>query len=174
MHVISYKTFFFDRNEFRRLCYFFWQAVKDKDYSLPTNCFPGENCLKFHLRPSSQQGLDLSDKPDVLDVKSIIVETQVLLGIKTLRSGVVEETDPLLSTRTFSTSSSSGLSECNQISRILQAVGACHSEDSYGMSLKGSMESKPDRKDFGVVFIGTGAAIPSKYRNVSSTLINMR
>ena len=29
-------------------------------------------------------------------------------------------------------------------------------------------------KDYEVVFLGTGASIPSKYRNVSSTLINMR
>lgn len=29
-------------------------------------------------------------------------------------------------------------------------------------------------KDYEVVFLGTGASLPSKYRNVSSTLINMR
>ena len=29
-------------------------------------------------------------------------------------------------------------------------------------------------KAFGVVFLGTGASLPSKYRNVSCTLVNIR
>ena len=29
-------------------------------------------------------------------------------------------------------------------------------------------------KDFSIVFLGTGASLPSKYRNVSCTLVNIR
>jgi len=66
----------------------------------------------------------------------------------------------------------------NPVKDILDAVGVpfLNSEDT-GISLKELIRVKSrqvTRKDYEVVFLGTGASIPSKYRNVSSTLINMR
>ena len=44
-----------------------------------------------------------------------------------------------------------------------------------GQVIHGQVKSQEViQKDYEVVFLGTGASIPSKYRNASSTLINMR
>lgn len=95
------------------------------------------------------------------------------------------------SARSLSTSSSAGSRDLirsprrdpfskfrNPIKEMLDAVGVpfLDSEED-GSTLQDFIKFKKrevKHKDYEVVFLGTGASIPSKYRNVSSTLINTR
>ena len=172
-----------------------------KQGDLPKNCFPGENFLQFHLRPIKHQGFDRSDIPNKLDVNSILQESQTLLDDErnvTDAAGFEErsheraELKPLGSVRSLSTSSSAGsrdlirnpptlLTFKSHMQEILEAVGATAflDEEERGVSVAELIETKAresliNRKNYEVVFLGTGASLPSKYRNVSATLINMR
>lgn len=172
-----------------------------KQDELPKNCFPGENLLKFHLQPFTQRGFDRSDLLQKLDFDSIIEETETMIGDKLNELGPKgfeqrsharkELTSSVGSARSLSTSSSAETrdlirSPCgdlfsksqNPVLEILDAVGArfLNSEE-RGCTLQDIIKRKSRQvkhKDYEVVFLGTGASMPSKYRNVSSTLINMR
>lgn len=178
------------------------QVVKETD--LPKNCFCGENFLQFHLRPIKQQGFDRSDIPQKIDVNSIVLETQTLLAgeLNNVNRGTGfeershnrAELKSLGSVRSLSTSSSAGSRDLirdpstlstfgNPVRDILKAVGvpflSCEEGGEGGVSLREWMEMKArqsvfNHKNYEIVFLGTGASLPSKYRNVSSTLINMR
>ncbi|XP_078348561.1 zinc phosphodiesterase ELAC protein 2-like [Oculina patagonica] len=167
---------------------------------LPKNCFPGENLLKFHLRPIKQEGFDRTDLLQKLDCDSIIKETQTLLAGKLNQLGATgfeqrshdktELASSASSARSLSTSSSSGSRDLirsprrdpfsrfpNPTIEILEAVGVRFldtEEHGYTVHEITAMKARQGiHKDYEVVFLGTGASIPSKYRNVSSTLINM-
>ena len=153
---------------------------------LPKNCFPGENLLKFHLRPVQQQGFDRSETLQKKDFDTLVEETQTLLARK-LNESVATDlvqtghdrtgfASSATSARSLSTSSSAESIDLirspkrnlfskfqNPVRDILHAVGAPF-----------LTSEEVAHKDYEVVFLGTGASIPSKYRNVSSTLINMR
>ena len=174
------------------------QVVKETD--LPKNCFCGENFLQFHLRPIKQQGFDRSDIPQKIDVNSIVLETQTLLAgeLNNVNRGTGfeerchnrAELKSLGSVRSLSTSSSAGSRDLirdpstlstfgNPVRDILEAVGvpflSCEEGSEGGVSLREWVEMKArQHKNYEIVFLGTGASLPSKYRNVSSTLINMR
>ena len=70
----------------------------------------------------------------------------------------------------------------NALIDSLEAVGVhLLGTERRGSSLSETIQMKVkerawerEHKEYEVVFLGTGSAIPSKYRNVSSTLINMR
>lgn len=172
-----------------------------KQADLPKNCFPGENFLKFHLRPIKHQGFDRSGIPDKLDMNSILQESQTLLEDKLNVTGAAgfeershdrAELKSLGSVRSLSTSSFAGSRDLIRnpptlstfqysVREILEAVGvtAFGDEEERGVSLRELVEMKAhqsriNRDNYEVVFLGTGASIPSKYRNVSATLINMR
>ena len=171
--------------------------VKQSD--LPKNCYPGENFLQFHLRPNKKQGFDRSDIPSKLDTNSILLETQTLLDGRThatCASGLEEKTCDRLerktlgSVRSLSTSSSARSRDMiretrplqivgNPIREMLEAVGVTFIGEDEGHTLTDIIKMKAEesqfkRNNYEIVFLGTGAALPSKYRNVSSTLINMR
>lgn len=176
----------------------FQEVAQDE---LAKNCFPGENLLKFRLRPLKQQGFDRSDTLQKLDFDSLVEETQTLLASKlneSVATGHVEKghdrtefASSATSVRLLSTSSSVSSTDLirspqrnffskvfNPFREMLDAVGvpSLTSEES-GVTLKQLIQMKRHKvthKDYEVVFLGTGASIPSKYRNVSSTLINMR
>lgn len=168
---------------------------------LPKNCFPGENLLKFHLRPFKQQGFDRSETLRKVDFDSLVDETQTLLASKLNKSFTTdlvqkghnrtEFASSATAVRSLSTSSSSESTDSikspkrsllnefkNSVTETLHTVGAPFlPSKETGCSLKEMIQVKSQQvthKDYEVVFLGTGAAIPSKYRNVSSTLINMR
>ena len=171
-------------------CYCFPQDVT----ALPKNCVSGETFLQFHLRPLKQQGFDKTNIPRKLNIDSTLQETQTLLAGSlntiTLPSFQLRHYDrtelatSLGLVRSISTSSSSGSQDLitdlgttktikNCVRDTLEAVGT------KVKSLAGSVERKAQQffsnhENYEVVFLGTGASIPSKYRNVSSTLINMR
>lgn len=171
-------------------------VVKQSD--LPKNCYPGENFLQFHLRPNKKQGFDRSDIPSKLDTNSILLETQTLLDGRThatCASGLEEKTCDRLerktlgSVRSLSTSSSARSRDMiretrplqivgNPIREMLEAVGVTFIGEDEGHTLTDIIKMKAEesqfkRNNYEIVFLGTGAALPSKYRNVSSTLINM-
>jgi len=173
------------------------EVAKDE---LPKNCFPGENLLRFHLRPVKQQGFDRSETLQKVDFDSLVEETQTMLATKLKKSvatDLVEKghdrrefASSAASVRSLSTSSAAGSTDLirspkrnlfskfqNPVKEILDAVGVpILTSEETGYSLKEIIRVKSRQvtnKDYEVVFLGTGASIPSKYRNVSSTLINM-
>ena len=65
----------------------------------------------------------------------------------------------------------------NPVREIFHEAGAEAGAEETSFTVKDIMQVKSHQamhKDYEVVFLGTGASIPSKYRNVSATLINMR
>lgn len=168
---------------------------------MPRNCFAGESFLQFHLRPIKRQGFDRCAIPDKLDTNSILHEARSLLnGIQNV-TGVTgfddsrnynrEELRQLGSVRSLSTSSTVRTRDLIRnphvlqmqkipVREILEAVGATFmGENKSGSTLAELVKMKAhqtvvNRDNYEVVFLGTGAACPSKYRNVSATLINMR
>ncbi|CAH3015232.1 unnamed protein product [Porites evermanni] len=161
--------------------------------ALPKNCVSGETFLQFHLRPLKQQGFDKTNIPQKLNIDSTLQETQTLLtgslntiSVPSFQLRNHDRTELATSlglVRSISTSSSSGSQDLitdrgttetikNCVRDALEAVGT------KVKSLAGSVERKAQQffsnhENYEVVFLGTGASIPSKYRNVSSTLINM-
>lgn len=159
--------------------------------ALPKNCFSGENFLQFHLRPIKQQGFDRSGIPQKLDINSILQETQTLfagqLNIRATgfqqRSHDRAELASLSLVRSISTSSSDGSRDSrrnppmsstfiNSVRDTLEAVGTGVKSLAELVEMK-TQQCFSSHENYEVVFLGTGASIPSKYRNVSSTLINM-
>ena len=162
--------------------------------ALPKNCVSGETFLQFHLRPLKQQGFDKTNIPQKLNIDSTLQETQTLLtgslntiSVPSFQLRNHDRTELATSlglVRSISTSSSSGSQDLytdlgttktikNCVRDAIEAVGT------KVKSLAGSVERKAQQffsnhENYEVVFLGTGASIPSKYRNVSSTLINMR
>ena len=157
--------------------------------------------LKFHLRPVKQQGFDRSETLLKVDFDSLVETTQTLLASKLKKSvatDLVEKghdstefASSATSVRSLSTSCSAGSTDLirspnrnlfsklqNPGKEILDAVGVPFlASEETGISLKELIQVKSRQvthKDYEVVFLGTGASLPSKYRNVSSTLINMR
>lgn len=151
--------------------------------------------MQFHLRPLKQQGFDKTNIPQKLNIDSTLQETQTLLtgslntsvSVPSFQLRNHDRTELATSlglVRSISTSSSSGSQDLitdlgttktikNCVRDTLEAVGT------KLKSLAGSVERKAQQffsnhENYEVVFLGTGASIPSKYRNVSSTLINMR
>lgn len=167
-----------------------------KQCDLPKNCYPGENFLQFHLRPIRQQGFDRSDIPNALDRNSILLETKTLLEEKPLATGacVDENTHDRLerksfgSVRSLSTSTSAVSKDLTRKSEpplimknhlFEEAEVTLRCDERSGASpaefmVNKAQESQLNLNNYEVVFLGTGAALPSKYRNVSSTLIHMR
>ena len=168
---------------------------------LPKNCFPGETSLKFHLRPVKQQGFDRSETLRKVDFDSIVEKTQTLLAgefKKSVATELVEKdhdrkefTSSPTSLTSLTTNSSAGSTDLpsspkrnlfskihNPVRGILDAVGAplLHvTSEETGQNIHRQVKGhQVTHKDYEVVFLGTGASLPSKYRNVSSTLINMR
>ena len=165
---------------------------------LPKNCFPGENLLKFHLRPVQKQGFDRSETLQKVDFDSLVEKTQTLLASKLKKSVTTDHVEKrherrefassASSVRSLSTSSSAGSTDLirspkrdllsqfqNPVKETLDAVEVTSEETGISQEELIPVKSQQvTRKDYEVVFLGTGASIPSKYRNVSSTLINMR
>ena len=61
----------------------------------------------------------------------------------------------------------------NSVRDTLEAVGKGVKSLAELVEMK-TQQCSSNHENYEVVFLGTGASIPSKYRNVSSTLINMR
>ncbi|KAG0455755.1 hypothetical protein HPP92_023543 [Vanilla planifolia] len=127
-----------------------------------------ENLLKFHLRPYSHLGLDKSSIPTSLDRDNVVNE---------LLSEIPEMEDV-----------------CNSISQ-LWGIHSQNKEFEPTKNVKKDLTEEPlvesshlplnavsdvpsclnnvSREEMEIVLLGTGSAQPSKYRNVSSILINL-
>ena len=150
--------------------------------------------MQFHLRPLKQQGFDKTNIPQKLNIDSTLQETQTLLtgslntiSVPSFQLRNHDRTELATSLglmRSISTSSSSGSQDLITDLRTTKTIKNCVRDalEAVGTkvkSLAGSVERKAQQffsnhENYEVVFLGTGASIPSKYRNVSSTLINMR
>ena len=148
--------------------------------------------MQFHLRPLKQQGFDKTNIPRKLNIDSTLQETQTLLAgslntisVPSFQLRHYDRTELATSLGlAISTSSSSGsqdlITDLGTTKTIKNCVrGALEAVGTKVKSLAGSVERKAQQffsnhENYEVVFLGTGASIPSKYRNVSSTLINIR
>ncbi|CAI9114176.1 OLC1v1014835C1 [Oldenlandia corymbosa var. corymbosa] len=117
---------------------------------------PAENLLKFNLRPYAQLGLDRSSVPKRVSHSEIIDE---------LMTEIPEIADA-----------------SDHVSQLWLRDGKPSMEDPHGLSgqlLNEEKDEHPDcledisREDLEIVLLGTGSSQPSKYRNVSSILVNL-
>ncbi|XAR50668.1 Ribonuclease Z [Bertholletia excelsa] len=119
-----------------------------------------ENLLKFHLRPYAQLGLDRSGVPSLTSHSEIIDE---------LLSENPEIVDAAQQVAWF-------WHEDKQLKEdtISMVKNNTMIEDPWlnGNTLPGCLEDI-SREDMEIVLLGTGSSQPSKYRNVSSILINL-
>lgn len=144
---------------------------------------------KFILRPQKSFGIDLSDQLKPIDTHSIICET-----LDVLRDSPCEE-EFTIGENSKSAQEGKDATELRESmkkrSAVQEGVGGCESEiappskickciandDGGRTSIRHCSESERSgmgRKFPFVVFLGTGASIPSKYRNVTSILLHTR
>ena len=112
----------------------------------------GGNLLKFHLRPASRLGLDASAVPAPLDVSAIQAD------LRGAHAGILEEV-------------ARAAAEAEEATKAFTTADA-----SNDLSPPQRTPSLPEsrRGEAELVFLGTGAAAPSKYRNVTGTLLRLR
>lgn len=113
---------------------------EDKAQALPANSVVGTNMLRYYLRPVAKRGFNSEECDDVLDAEAIREE------LKKERPQALLEAEK--ASKVKEESRSSTMTETD----IPVAV------------------SEASHDTFTVTFLGTGAAIPSKYRNVTGLL----
>ena len=113
----------------------------------------GGNLLRFHLRPASRLGVDASAVPSPLDVSAIQEE------LRSAHAGILEE----------AARAAAEAEEATASAATAAAVTADASDPPRTPSLPESRRGEAE-----LVFLGTGAAAPSKYRNVTGTLLRLR
>ena len=112
---------------------------------LPANAVPGRNLHKFHLRPAARIGLDESEASGGVDLDK--VREEKITGDK-------------------------------EMLRLIEAA-ARHSDDAASASAPYDDEKLPPalrgigREVCEISFLGTGSAVPSKYRNVTGLYVNL-
>ena len=112
------------------------------------------------MRPTAQIGYDrteVSSKWNIL-VEKVGERLRSLRPTKTITDSEIRDAlKDFINPKKFVCSAGRGLEQSSD-----------SSENCLSCDLK-NMD-----KDFSVVFLGTGASLPSKYRNVSCTLVNIR
>ena len=117
----------------------------------------GETYLKFHLRPTQALGYDTSDiesKWDMMAEKAEqrqAITTTGRIPLKDIKKSLKNFVDPKM----FSVGKYNSVFDEEMDAELVRVFNCMD-------------------KNFEIVFLGTGACLPSKYRNVSSTLVNVR
>ena len=130
---------------------------KEIEGSEKINWRAGENFLIFHLRPAQKIGYDRSDIEAKWELmvgkvqKRTLASTSEENSLAKIKDSLKDFVDP----KRFSPESSDVVSNVQSLDAVLDH------------------QSNED-ENFEIVFLGTGASLPSKYRNVSSTLVNIR
>lgn len=138
---------------------------------------PGRNLLKFLLRPATRAGVDTSEVPPVLDVAAAQAE---------LRASAPEAAaaaDALAGRIGPSTGCGPGRPEPRAGALEADAAADAPAEGALpgsglGLGLGSGGAAVPEcvaragREELEVVFLGTGASIPSKYRNVTGLYLH--
>ncbi|KAL3528718.1 hypothetical protein ACH5RR_008040 [Cinchona calisaya] len=135
------------------------RASREGPFSELCESIPAENLLKFHLRPIAQLGVDRSGIPDSASRSEII--------------------DELVSRTPEITEASKHISQLwlqngkPRKERIYEQDNELPIEEPWlhNNELPDSLEGVT-REDLEIVLLGTGSSQPSKYRNVSSILLN--
>ena len=110
----------------------------------------GGNLLKFHLRPASRLGVDATAVPGPLDASKIQAE------LRSAHGGILEE-------------AARAAAEAEEATTATATTAEEDGENSQTPPLPESRRGEAE-----LVFLGTGAAAPSKYRNVTGTLLRLR
>ncbi|KAH9301436.1 hypothetical protein KI387_013019 [Taxus chinensis] len=156
-----------------------------------------DNLLKFHLRPYARLGLDqssvpslptasdlidelLSEIPEIVDASKQIFQLWNSVPaeqnenpehIEPQASAFVEEPwiaeGTIISESEFNVTSNGDAQKESQF-KLPVRVNCCKSTEEIPKCLDGR-----SRDEMEIVFLGTGSAQPSKYRNVSSIFINL-
>ena len=136
---------------------------------------PGRNLLKFLLRPATRAGVDTSEVPPVLDVAAAQAE---------LRASAPEAAaaaDALAGRIGPATGCGPGRPEPRAGALEADAAADAPAEGALpgsGLGLGSGGAAVPEcvaragREELEVVFLGTGASIPSKYRNVTGLYLH--
>ena len=109
----------------------------------PLNIMPASPLLKFHLSPAASFGPDLSELPVQPSLEAVMAPFQEAVN-----------------------------SEYTKHRAELQAHLNAHSQKMVDIEKRRAAGELP-ANPYSVVFLGTGAALPSKYRNVSSTFVSI-
>ncbi|KAK2075685.1 hypothetical protein QBZ16_001793 [Prototheca wickerhamii] len=109
----------------------------------------GRDMLRFHLRPVAKRGLDSAEVPAPLSAEAIAAE---------LRSGDTAVGAALM-----------GLENGN--GEIIDTSSA--EATAKPTATPPACLASSGRRNLEITFLGTGAAIPSKYRNVTGTLVDL-
>ena len=126
---------------------------------LKTNWKAAESFLIYHLRPNHRQGYDYSDIKATWDklrdrLKLNDQDNYMSSAIKSDKNDCSIE--DFINPDMFLTCKDGLLPRTGTMDDVLKGTGINLDED------------------FEIVFLGTGACLPSKYRNVSSTLVKIR
>lgn len=113
--------------------------------SLPSNSVVGNNMLKFYLRPVNRRGLNNEECQGPLDSEEVLKELRDERPIALERAAEAHR----------ASSSDEGSNAAGSSGDMPHAVAASCGDE------------------LAVTFLGTGAAIPSKYRNVTGVLVDM-
>ncbi len=130
-----------------------------------------ENMLRFSLAPLREWGLDRSEVPSRVDeaaevdtVLDALPEFKESISSLQRQLGQFSESSQDC---TLSSSSSSSMIACAAGTDAAGDQASCRTLHRFTPSLD------PARPDPEIVFLGTGSAVPSKYRNVSSTFVQL-
>ncbi|KAK4361919.1 hypothetical protein RND71_017160 [Anisodus tanguticus] len=132
------------------------------EFSLPSSCevIMAENLLKFWLRPLAQLGLDRFGIPEITSRPKIIED-------------LISEIPEIVGASEHITQLLHGNNIANGGSTTLQANNAVMEEPWLHETALPSCLEGITREDMEIVLLGTGSSQPSKYRNVTSILINL-
>lgn len=136
-----------------------YRALSEVPVSKLCESIPAENLLKFYLRPYTQLGLDRSGVPTTNGLSEIIDE---------LLSEIPEIVDAAQQVSQFW----HGLKHAKEDLTPMLSSYAIEEPWLSENTLPSCLEDI-SREDMEIVLLGTGSSQPSKYRNVSSVLINL-
>ncbi|XP_027125007.2 tRNase Z TRZ3, mitochondrial [Coffea arabica] len=134
------------------------RASSEGPFSDLCESIPAQNLLKFHLRPITQLGLDRSGIPDSASQSEIVDEL-------VSRIPEITEASKQVSQLWLQNGKNERMSE--QAKELPTEEPWLHNNE-----LPACLEGVT-REDLEIVLLGTGSSQPSKYRNVSSILLNL-
>lgn len=118
-------------------------ATEVPELPLPDNCLVGKNMMRYFMRPLTKKGLNYQECGEALDAEAVVA------ALKEERPQALEEVEKARKKREDTKTESGNAGE--EVPGVVATASP---------------------GDLAITFLGTGAAIPSKYRNVTGLLID--